>query len=153
VHEILLRGTLVSGASRFRWPGWQADLEGLRALLETFPGDDPGRPFRSAHCIRAVLHGGRQPIHIPREAGARKPLLRKLSFWDVLMDQAASGDIRYLYYSYRDRADCYRLDVPLPIAGKLRDASEAVKYSSLRDRIRTEGFAWAELYVEREPQS
>ena len=25
VHELLLRGTLVSGASRFRWAGWDAD--------------------------------------------------------------------------------------------------------------------------------
>jgi hypothetical protein len=45
VRELLLRGTLVSGASRFRWTGWEADLDGLRELLATFPGDDPARPF------------------------------------------------------------------------------------------------------------
>ena len=73
VRELLLRGTLVSGASRFRWTGWEAELDGLRELLATFPGDDPARPFISLRCVRAVLRGGRQPIHIPREAGARKP--------------------------------------------------------------------------------
>jgi hypothetical protein len=149
VRELLLRGTLVSGASRFRWTGWEADLDGLRELLATYPGDDPARPFASARCVRAVLRGGRQAIHIPREAGARKPLLRKTSFWDVLMDLAAAGDIRYLHYSYKDRADCYRLEMPLAAAEKLRAASEAVKYSSLREQIRSAGFVWAEFYVER----
>jgi len=24
IRDLLLRGTLVSGASRFRWPGWEA---------------------------------------------------------------------------------------------------------------------------------
>ena len=149
IRELLLRGTLVSGASRFRWTGWEAELEALRALLATFPGDDPARPFTSARCVRAVLRGGRQAIHIPREAAVRKPLLRKTSFWDVLMDLAEEGEIHYLHYSYKDRADCYRFDLPLPAAGKLRAAAEVVKYSSLREQIRSEGFVWAELFVER----
>jgi len=149
VRELLLRGTLVSGASRFRWTGWDAELDGLRELLATFPGDDPARPFASERCVRAVLRGGRQAIHIPREAGARKPLLRKASFWDVLMDLAAAGEIRYLHYSYKDRADCFRLEMPRATAEKLRAASEALKYSNLREQIRSAGFLWAELYVER----
>jgi len=149
VRELLLRGTLVSGASRFRWTGWEADPDALRDLLASFPGDDPARPFSATQCVRAVLRGGRQAIDIPREAGARKPLLRKASFWDVLMELAASGEIRYLHYSYKDRADCYRLEMPLAAAEKLRAASEVVKYSTLREQIRSAGFVWAELYVER----
>ena len=154
VRELLLRGTLVSGASRFRWTGWDADPDGLRELLATFPGDDPARPFAAGRCVRAVLRGGRQAIQIPREAGARKsPLLkkwpRKASFWDVLMELAAAGEIRYLHYSYKDRADCYRFDMPLAAAEKLRASSEVVKYSSLREQIRSAGFVWAEFYVER----
>ena len=149
VRELLLRGTLVSGASRFRWTGWDAELDGLRELLATYPGDDPARMFASARCVRAVLRGGRQAIQIPREAGARKPLLRKASFWDVLMDLAAAGEVQYLHYSYKDRADCYRFDMPLAAAEKLRAASEALKYSSLREQIQSAGFVWAELLVER----
>jgi hypothetical protein len=149
VRELLLRGTLVSGASRFRWTGWEAELDSLRELLATFPGDDPTRPFASARCVRAVLRGGRQAIDIPREAAARKPLLRRASFWDALMELAAAGEIQYLHYSYKDRADCYRFDMPLAAAAKLRAASEVVKYSSLREQIRSAGFVWAELYVER----
>ena len=30
IRELLLRGSLVSGASRFRWTGWDAGLENLR---------------------------------------------------------------------------------------------------------------------------
>ena len=149
VRELLLRGTLVSGASRFRWTGWEAELDALRELLATFPGDDPARRFQSGRCVRAVLRGGRQAIEIPREAGARKPLLRKASFWDVLMELADAGEIRYVHYSYKDRADCYRFEMPLAAAERLRAASEAVKYSSLREQIRSAGFVWAELYVER----
>jgi len=154
VRELLLRGALVSGASRFRWAGWEAELDALRELLATFPGDDPARPFASERCVRAVLRGGRQAIHIPREAAARKPALlkkwpRKASFWDVLMDLAAAGEVRYLHYSYKDRADCYRFDMPLAAAEKLRAASEALKYSSLREQIRSAGFVWAEFYLER----
>jgi hypothetical protein len=149
VRELLLRGTLVSGASRFRWTGWEAELDGLRELLASFPGDDPARQFASARCVRAVLRGGRQAIDIPREAAVRKPLLRKASFWDVLMDLAAAAEMQYLHYSYKDRADCFRFDMPLAAAGKLRAASEVVKYSSLREQIRSAGFVWAELYVER----
>jgi hypothetical protein len=40
-------------------------------------------------------------------------------------------------------------DMPPAAAGKLRAASEVVKYSSLREQIRRAGFVWAELYVER----
>jgi hypothetical protein len=149
LRELLRRGTLVSGASRFRWTGWEADADGLRELLASFPDADPARPFTAAKCVRAVLRGGRRAIDIPREAGARKPLLRKASFWDLLMDPTAMGDIQYLHYSYKDRADCYRVEISLAAAEKLRAASEALKYSSLREQIRTAGFTWAELFVER----
>ena len=37
VRDLLLRGTLVSGASRFRWTGWEADAQEVVSLLATFP--------------------------------------------------------------------------------------------------------------------
>ena len=45
VRDLLLRGTLVSGASRFRWTGWEADIESVRVLLAAFPDPDPARAF------------------------------------------------------------------------------------------------------------
>src|ERR1039458_1467365 len=37
LRQLLLRGSLVSGASRFRWTGWDAPLDDLRQLLATRP--------------------------------------------------------------------------------------------------------------------
>src|SRR5881227_2028449 len=67
IREILLRGTLVSGASRFRWAGWEADPAGLREMLATFPDPEPDRPYSAERCFRAILRGGRVPIDLPRE--------------------------------------------------------------------------------------
>src|ERR1035441_8425425 len=58
IREVLRRGTLVSGASRFRWTGWEADAEGVTELLAGFPDADPSRPFAAGRCVRAVLRGG-----------------------------------------------------------------------------------------------
>src|SRR5664279_156013 len=103
IRELLLRGSLVSGASRFRWTGWDAGLETVRELLATFPDPDPSRPFAAASCTRATLRGGRQPIEITREAGSRKGLFQRESFWDVLMKVIGAGTPGYAGYSYRER--------------------------------------------------
>src|ERR1700690_1982447 len=95
IRELLLRGTLVSGASRFRWTGWDADIDGIRQLLAGFPDPEPGRPFDAARCVRATLRTTRQPIEIPRAAAARKKLFKKSSFWDVLIEVAQGGGLRY----------------------------------------------------------
>ncbi len=96
IRDLLLRGALVSGASRFRWSGMDADAGSLQALLASFPDPDPSRPFAAARCMRAVLRGPRQPIGIPREIGMRRGFLDRIfgraSFWDLLMGIAASGD-------------------------------------------------------------
>src|SRR5579872_3992610 len=59
IRELLKRGTLVSGASRFRWTGWEADADGITEVLATFPDDDPTREFAAARCRRVILRGGR----------------------------------------------------------------------------------------------
>src|SRR5436190_13526074 len=74
IHELLLRGTLVSGASRFRWTGWDADLEAIQSALMTFPDPDPRRPFSPERCVRAALRAPGRRIEIAREIGQRKPL-------------------------------------------------------------------------------
>ncbi|MCL5746643.1 MAG: hypothetical protein M1541_22380 [Acidobacteria bacterium] len=149
VREILLRGTLLSGASRFRWSGWQADPEDVRSVLAMFPDADPGRRFAAEFCTRVVLRGGARSIEIPREAGARKALFHHRSYWDVLMEELSSADIRYQEYSYRQRADCYRAALSAAAAERLRAASDDMQYTTLREQIRSVGFLWAEVYVER----
>jgi len=137
----------VSGASRFRWSGWDADAAGILDLLATFPDSDPARPFAPEHCIRAILRGGRQAIEVPREAASRKGLFQRETFWDVLMSSAAGA--AYAEYSYRHRADRYLREFTMAEVERLRAGASGVKFSTLRDQIRTVAFAHAELYVER----
>jgi hypothetical protein len=149
IREMLLRGTLVSGASRFRWAGWEAEPESLRALLATFPDAEPGRPFHPAACIRAMLRGGRQSIELLREALVRKSFFQRTSFWETFQGVIAEAPCTYAGYSYRDRADRYLREFTLAEADRLRQAADTVRFSTLRDRIASVAFTEAELYATR----
>ena len=149
IRELLLRGTLVSGASRFRWTGWEADIDGIRHLLAGFPDPEPGRPFDATRCVRATLRTTRQPIEIPREAAARKKLFKKFSFWHVLMEVAQATGLRYEIYSYSDRADIYHATLGLESAARLHQAAGALKYTSLKDQIAAASLEAVDLYVPR----
>jgi hypothetical protein len=149
LHELLLRGTLVSGASRFRWAGWDADEQAIEALLATFPDPDPRRPFSAELCIRAALRGAGRRIEIPREVGQRKPLFRRASFWDTLMGVAAASEARYVDYSYRERADCYTAGLSIVALERLRDSARLVKYSTLQHQIRQTNLETVDLMVAR----
>jgi len=149
LRELLLRGSLVSGASRFRWTGWPAAAEDLRELLATFPDPDPSRPFLATACTRVILRGGRQPIEVPREAGTRKGLFQRETFWDVLMKVSAATAPAYLGYSYRERCDRFLREFSLAELGQLRAGSSLVRYTILADQVRTAPFTQAELYTTR----
>lgn len=148
IREFLRRGSMVSGASRFRWTGWEAEIEALRELLATFPDPDPSRAFDAGRCVRAILRGGRQTIEVPRDAVARKGLFQRSTFWDVLMELAAGGTV-YDGYSYRNRADRYVRQFAFGEVTRLREAGATVRFHTLRDQIRGAAFAHAELLVER----
>jgi hypothetical protein len=150
IREILLRGTLVSGASRFRWTGWKPQAEDLRELLATFPDADPSLSFAAERCVRTTLRGGRQSVEIHREATARKRFFAHTSFWDVLMEVVGGGDVTYSGYSYRDRADRYLRSISATEAEQLRAAGSMINYSRLRDQIRSIAFSQAELYAARQ---
>ncbi|HXS96333.1 MAG TPA: hypothetical protein VN736_17135 [Candidatus Limnocylindrales bacterium] len=150
IREILLRGTLVSGASRFRWTGWQADAEALRLLLESFPDPDPSRTFVASRCIRVLLRGGRQSIEITRDAGTRKGLFQRKTFWDHLMEVADAQGHAYSGYSYRDRADRFTRELTVAEAAQLREGADAVRFTTLRDQIRAVAFTSIELLATRE---
>jgi hypothetical protein len=149
ICELLRRGTLVSGASRFRWAGWEAEIEGLREVLATFPDPDPARPFVAERCVRAILRGGRQVVEIPREVGARKGLFERASFWQLLMEVASAGSAAYGGYSYKDRADRYWRELTVAESERIRAASGTVRFSTLRAQILVVGFTQVELYSAR----
>jgi hypothetical protein len=151
--EILLRGSLVSGGSRFRWTGWEADRTGLREILATFPDPDPARRFEAGRCVQVVLRGGRQAVTIPREAVSRRGTLaamfRRPTFWDHLMEIAAMLSPAYSGYSYRERADRFVASLTVEHTARLRAASAAISYSTLRAQVRSVAFVQAELLVTR----
>jgi hypothetical protein len=147
--DILLRGSLVAGASRLRWAGWAADRDSLRELLAAFPDPDPTRAFAPACCSRAVLTGGRQAIEIGREAAASRGMFRRRGFWEELMEMVSGSEPVYAGYSYRDGADRYRCLLTAGTCARLRAAAQSLRHSTLRARIQTEGFGVAEVYTER----
>jgi hypothetical protein len=149
MREILLRGTMVAGATRFRWVGWPVDDDDLRALLATFPDADPAQTFAADRCIRLVLRGGRQPVEIRPDAVGRKGLFQRATFWDTLMEIAAAAPLSYLGYSYRDRADRFQRNLSIDETSRLRAAADSVKYSTLRDQIRTVAFTSIEVVATR----
>jgi len=153
IRDLLLRGTLVSGASRFRWTGWEADVESVRLLLAAFPDPDPARAFTATQCTRVVLRGPRQPIVIPREAAARggflDTLLRRPSFWDELMSIVAAATPRYAAYSYRDRADVFNMPLTAQDAQRIRNAARLIRYTALQAQVKNTAIESVELYVVR----
>ncbi|MBN9656806.1 MAG: hypothetical protein J0H49_01430 [Acidobacteria bacterium] len=149
VREILKRGTLVSGASRFRWEGWvceEADAEAAVALL---PKPDPGRRLDPACCLKATLASATSRIDIPREAALPRRFLRRRSFWQSLL--AASSDTRYLTYSYRDRADHYRVELSAEACEQLRKDTALLKFDGLKQQIRMREFDHIHWVVARDP--
>jgi len=149
ICETLMRGTMVSGATRFRWAGWEADIADLRPLLAEFPDPDPARPLEVERCLRVILRGGRLAIDIGRETAERKGLFQRSTFWDGLMEIAIARTASYAGYSYRDRADRYVLELSPDDTRRIVEAAERSKFSTLRNQVRTTGFTHAELFARR----
>ncbi len=149
VRELLLRGTLVSGASRFRWTGWEADTASLLAMLESFPDPDPSRPFAAERCVLTVLHGAGRVIELPKEIAGRRGLLRRSSFWGELMKIASAAAPRYLDYSYKEQADRYRFDSTGEASTTIRHAARLLRYSALEQQVRATAIDAVDLFVRR----
>ena len=150
IREFLLRGSVVSGASRYRWEGWDAETGELDSLLAAFPSSDPQRPFNPAACVRAVLQTARGGIDIPREAASRRGLLRRRNFWRLLLSVIAEAPIDYRTYSYRDRADVYEAPLSLEHNRALREAASLLSYATLRDRVATLEIRSVDLFTSRD---
>jgi hypothetical protein len=142
IREIIQRGSLVSGASRFRWNGWQTEPGALDQLLATFPDDDPSLPFSAERCTHAVLRGSQgqlRPVEIPRDTGR---------LWEALLELASSG-LTYAGYSYREKADRYHKPVTFQERERLRAASAKLRFRTLHEQILAAAFEHADFYVSR----
>ena len=145
IRELLKRGTFVGGASRFRWTGVEMDAT---ELLTSFPNPDPLRRFDAGNCVRAFLRGGSRQIELPREAARKKRLFQSESFWDLLLVTVPAP--QYLDYSFKERADVYRIRVDIGAAKILREGAKLIAYSVLADQVRTILLDAVDFYLPRE---
>lgn len=149
IREILRRGTLVSGGSRFRWPAWDLDEDGLHELLARFPDPDPSLPFSAERCLRAILCGGGRSVELSRELSAPRRLLGRGSFWDLLMEVTGTTGVAYRGYSYRDRADRYSREFSEAERERLQAGIGWITPRGVRDQVRGSAFSRAEFYARR----
>jgi len=149
IRELLLRGSLVSGASRFRWESLDAETGAIEQLLTALPDPDPRRAFQADACTRVVLRGAGVRIDVPLEAAGKHGLLQRRSYRDVLLEVAAGTAPLYVDYSYKDRADRYHLRLSPQAAAHLREAANLLRYPTLAAQIRGAAFDLIELYTRR----
>lgn len=144
VCEILWRGSFVAGASRFRWASVDCELEDVVEYLRDFPDADPSRLFVPEQCHLAAFRAGPRSIVIDKQAGEKKRLFRKRSFWDELMQIAKPV---YHEYSYREEADLYRWNVE--DQEPLKQAATLLKWSSYETQLRSGAFDTVDLFCRR----
>lgn len=149
VREILKRGTLVSGASRFRWEGWECEEADAEAAVALLPKPEPQRPMDPACCLKATLAGTVARVDIAREAALPRRFLRRRNFWQCLLE--APGEPRYLTYSYRDRADHYKVELTAAACSQLKKDADLLKFDGLRKQIQMREFDHIHWLVGRTP--
>jgi hypothetical protein len=149
VRDALLRGSLVNSASRLRWDSLDVNTGSLEIALARYPDPDPSLPFLAANCLQVTLTGASGRIELPREPCSRRRLLRRQSFWDVLMESAANLRPGYLDYSYREKADIYHAAMDTPTATAIRRAASLLTYSTLVQRLQMFSFDAAEFATRR----
>ena len=141
ICEVLLRGSFVGGASRFRWVGFEANPSDLENPLSRFPDPNPALRFQSGRCVRAVLRGDRGQVAVSKELAENRRASRGQSLWDVLMAIAARGEMAYAGYSYRERADRFRMELSSAASVELKRSTEIFSHLA--------AIVSADFYVER----
>ena len=150
IQRILQSGSMVSGASRFRWDGFELAGDELAKLLASFPGDEPARPFNASRCTRLVIRlADRRSVVIDRDLGARRRLLKRRSFWDDFVTAVPSDGVSYVRYSYRDEADEYELAVPGEVAAVLEQAAGLLPDAAVQQRLRQSPAVAVTFFVKR----
>ncbi len=147
VHHLLTHGSLVSGASRFRWERIECTLEEVAEAVRRLPQPEPERPCAFERCARVVLSGPFTRIEIEKRAGAARRLFRRSSFWDALM--GGLGSPQYAGYSYRERADRYAMELDGNGRRRVLAAAGLLRYRALERQIRAARIERVEWIVPR----
>ncbi len=151
IRQLLNSGTVVYHFYRYSWAGFDADEAELGAALARFPDADPARPFSPAECTVAIFEsGGAHPRHLmelPREGGSKHRLFRSQSFWDGLLEIAASEKVWYHGYSYGRHADVYRLDLDGENTGLIAEAAKRLAPRNLQNVVQVLAGSASILFV------
>jgi hypothetical protein len=147
IQELLRRGSMVSGASRFRWEPFEAEIAEIEEWLRRFPNPEPWRDFEPEQCFKICLRDQRSSIEITREAGSQKRLLKRHSFWSEMWK--ALPPPRYHDYSYKERSDHFTAEIDAAAARALREAASLLRYSKLQDAIEAARLHAADLFTIR----
>jgi hypothetical protein len=147
VRELLKRGTLVAGASRFRWEPIEAAVSDIEPILDAMPGPEPERPFAAGRCARIVLCGPSTRLELLRETALARRWLRSSSFWEAILAESVHPE--YVTYHYRDRSDQYRLALSFEAIERLKQATSLLKFEATRRQVVAAAFQAIEYYVPR----
>jgi hypothetical protein len=149
IAEHLYRGSLVSGASRFRWEGFQIDPAALGAILAGFPDPDPSICFNPKLCRAVIVRTKSVTFHPPPDTVTRRRILRSRSFLDALVEIADAVGLAYGGYSYRDRADIFTLTPDAGTRQSILAAVPLIAHASLRARLSAEPIEAVEFHAAR----
>ena len=150
VRRILRGGALLDGGTRYRWTPLEVDAAEVARLLAEYPDADPSRPFSSEECREVVLFEARgRFLRLARETAARRKILRRRSYWDVLASLANAGPVRYQTYSYREQADLYRLELAAEASVSVRGAAGLLSDRRLVRRLKAANLVAIEFLVSR----
>lgn len=152
LRSLLLRGSLVAGATRYRWDAVRATDEQLQELLAGLPDAEPQRPFAPERCTEVLWEGPGFKTRTSSQALARRRFLRRRSFWDVLAEAAGAGGALYAGFHHRERADRYRIDVGPEMAAVLQRHAGLLTHRALEARIRSGSVRRIEFLVGRAPE-
>jgi hypothetical protein len=148
--RILRTGELPSSATRYRWQGFEADGGEIAVALAAYPDPDPSRPFELQRAVKAVFQDSSgMRLELPREAASKRGLLRRKTFWEALIEILAAEEARYLEYSYKEKADCYRIQLTVGATSAIRNQSDTIAYKGLAQKIRLSTFEVVDVYVPR----
>lgn len=149
IARIFLRGSLVSGDSRFRWSPFSLASGQMAALLGRFPDYDPKREFDIVRCDRMLLRGMRGDFEISREVGQQRRFLRRQGFWDPALALLAEQSPRCERYSYSDCADVFAADLRGSALDRFRELGRLLRFSSLEAQVRVLPASQAALFATR----
>lgn len=149
LRQLLQVGSISVGGYRHRWEPLRADAADIAPLLARFPDPQPDRPFAADRCVFASITAGVETLEVTREQADRRTLLRRQSFWTVLMEIAAARPPRYQTYSYHYRADVYLLEPTSEEQNLLREAAPLLRLDRLEERIRLQPIRKITLLVNR----